>query len=95
MKVKLRKGERLECIEPWSAAGPGWANAGVTLHLTGHYRKVKGVLREGRRTLTLYRVGTRDTIGMGPQAQVLFPVVLAAYGALLAAIQRESIEAEP
>jgi hypothetical protein len=26
---------RIEHLEPWSAAGPGWSNRGITAHLKG------------------------------------------------------------
>ena len=60
-------------VEPWTAAGPGWANAGVTLWHTH---------RDG--SLSQQTVYTKD---MDAVQAALFPVALRAYEALAQAMK--------
>jgi hypothetical protein len=60
-------------VQPWAAAGPGWANCGV-------------YIREPLES----KLGTCvHTSQLGPRANALLPVALAAVSALLAAIRAE------
>jgi len=45
---------RIEHIEPWSSAGPGWSNRGVTAELIGPAYEENGVFKEKKRTVTMY-----------------------------------------
>jgi hypothetical protein len=46
---------RIEHLEPWSAAGPGWSNRGITAHLKGPaFEDDDGVLRERTKIITVY-----------------------------------------
>ena len=45
---------RIEHLDPWSAAGPGWSNRGITAHMIGPAYEENGVIKEKKKTITLY-----------------------------------------
>jgi len=46
---------RIEHLEPWSAAGPGWSNRGITAHLKGPaFEDGDGVIKEREKVITVY-----------------------------------------
>jgi hypothetical protein len=81
--VVLREREYIAHIEPWTAAGPGWSNAGITVELAGHYREKAGKLVEDKRTITLYR---ND---LGVRSMTLWPHAHAIMGDLRKALLSE------
>jgi hypothetical protein len=74
---------RIEHLEPWSAAGPGWANRGITAYMVGPaYQDKDGLVSEKKKTITVY---DKD---LNAEESLALSVALRVRGALEQAVMR-------